>query len=125
MVSFNHRQPILSDLSRGREKEEEEWSQPRQGERRREPGFLLASRDQLPAGDFFSPHGEKKLVCRCAYRSMRRYALKNNEKKKREKKKEKRERNSSCALLFPGSSAQSIACGRRIARGQFFVGGLT
>ncbi|RWV93039.1 hypothetical protein GW17_00044533, partial [Ensete ventricosum] len=45
--------------------EEEDRSQPREGERRRErrrgePGFLPASCDPSPVGDFFSPWGEKK-----------------------------------------------------------------
>ncbi|RWW88809.1 hypothetical protein BHE74_00002298 [Ensete ventricosum] len=66
-IDFDRRRPILSGLNQGREKEEEERSQLREGERRRgEPGFLPASHDPLPAGDFFScagrrnvsPHGE-------------------------------------------------------------------
>ncbi|RZR84172.1 hypothetical protein BHM03_00010938 [Ensete ventricosum] len=68
-IDFDRRRPISSGLNQGREKEEEEWSQLREGERRRgEPGFLPASHDPLPAGDFFScagrrnvsPHGDYK-----------------------------------------------------------------
>ncbi|RWV99769.1 hypothetical protein GW17_00037312, partial [Ensete ventricosum] len=68
-IDFDRRRPISSGLNQGREKEEEERSQPREGERRRgEPGFLPASHDPSPVGDFFScagrrnvsPHGDYK-----------------------------------------------------------------
>ncbi|RRT76982.1 hypothetical protein B296_00029347 [Ensete ventricosum] len=61
-IDFDRRRPTSSSLNQGREKEEEERSQLREGERRRgEHGFLPASHDPLPAGDFFSCAGRRNV----------------------------------------------------------------
>ncbi|RZR84683.1 hypothetical protein BHM03_00011553 [Ensete ventricosum] len=58
-VNFDRGQPISGDISRGREKEKEGEEKP--GVALLFPRTIRRSRDLSPAGDFFSPRGEKGL----------------------------------------------------------------